>query len=248
MPRVNKYISYSTGSQSGTSILSTSCRRGLQRWVIAFLVLAVTEEKRLLSLDYTLFTLTLLPFFPSFFFFFFFFFWRKGVVWVSLAGAATSIIFVATNMCLSRQKKCLLSRQKYACRDKTFVTTKLCLSPQYLSRQIFLGYFSYFLAKKDVYACQEKYCHEKNILSRQKMILVAFPANGTCVHSMYQLLSIDPILRTCSDFTETKERCFPARSLKILFEDISLDYIFEYLKEINIFGRLQFCDPFSDLF
>ena len=79
-----------------------------------------------------------------------------------------------------------LSRQTGVCRDKhVFVTTKLCLSPQYLSRQIFLGYFSYFLAKKDVYACQEKYCHEKNILSRQKMILVAFLANGTCVHSMY---------------------------------------------------------------
>ena len=72
------------------------------------------------------------------------------------------------------------------------------------------------------------------------MVLVFIP----CI----QLLSIDPILRTCSDFTETRERCFPARSLKILFEDISLDYIFEYLKEINIFGRLQFCDPFSDLF
>ena len=62
----------------------------------------------------------------------------------SLAEVATSIIFVfvatnacfvVTQICLSRQnlfwsrpKICLLSRQKYVCREKTFVATKLCLS------------------------------------------------------------------------------------------------------------------------
>ena len=55
---------------------------------------------------------------------------------VPLAGAATSIIFVAikrfveTNMFVCRDKTRLLSRQKYACHDKTFVATKLCLSQQ----------------------------------------------------------------------------------------------------------------------
>ena len=59
----------------------------------------------------------------------------RGGGGVSLAGATTSIIFVAiksfvaTNMCLSQQKS-LLSRQKYACHDKTFVASKLCLSRQ----------------------------------------------------------------------------------------------------------------------
>ena len=46
---------------------------------------------------------------------------------LSLAGAATSIIFVATNTCC-RDETRLLSRQKYTCRDKTSVVTKLCLS------------------------------------------------------------------------------------------------------------------------
>ena len=62
---------------------------------------------------------------------------------ISLAAAATSIIFVATNICrdkhnfaatslplsqqtrLCRNKTRLLSRQKYACCDKTFVATNM---------------------------------------------------------------------------------------------------------------------------
>ena len=50
-------------------------------------------------------------------------------LFLSLAGAATSVIFIATNTCLSRQTH-LLSRQKYACHDKTFVTTNIFLSRQ----------------------------------------------------------------------------------------------------------------------
>ena len=42
---------------------------------------------------------------------------------VSLAGGATSIVFVATKVC---DKTHLLSRQKYACRNKTFVATNIC--------------------------------------------------------------------------------------------------------------------------
>ena len=62
--------------------------------------------------------------------------WREGDEWecggVSLAGAATSIIFVAKNV-LSQQAyfctKLCLSRQKYACHDKfMFVATNTCLS------------------------------------------------------------------------------------------------------------------------
>ena len=43
----------------------------------------------------------------------------------SRAGAATTIIFVAT--CLCHDKTCLLSRQKYARSDKSFVVTKRIL-------------------------------------------------------------------------------------------------------------------------
>ena len=46
------------------------------------------------------------------------------------------------------------------------------------------------------------------------------------------------------------ERYFTALSLRILFEEIhvSVVYEFEYLKEINMFGRLWFCDYFFDVF
>ena len=50
---------------------------------------------------------------------------RKGSLvfcFLSLTGAATSIMFVATNTCLSLQK--------YACRDKSFVATNIFLSRQ----------------------------------------------------------------------------------------------------------------------
>ena len=55
---------------------------------------------------------------------------HKTVAHLSLAGAATSIIFVATKV-LSRQSRVcrdktrLLSRQKYACREKCFVATNI---------------------------------------------------------------------------------------------------------------------------
>ena len=50
---------------------------------------------------------------------------------LSLAEAATSIIFVATKvLCVCRNKTRLSSRQKYASRDKRFVATNTCLSQQ----------------------------------------------------------------------------------------------------------------------
>ena len=41
----------------------------------------------------------------------------------------------------------------------------------------------------------------------------------------------------CFDLTESRERYFTARSLRMLFEDISLDCISDYLKEIDIFEK-----------
>ena len=52
-----------------------------------------------------------------------------------------------------------------------------------------------------------------------------------------QHLAIEHILRTCSDFIEMRERHFAAKSLRMLFTDISPEKIFNFLKEINIFGK-----------
>ena len=49
-------------------------------------------------------------------------------------------------------------------------------------------------------------------------------------------LTIEHILLTCSDFIEIRESHFTAKSLRVLFKDISPEKIFNFLKEINIFG------------
>ena len=115
-------------------------------------------------------------------------------LWTSLtlAGAATGIIFVATNTCFVVTKLCLsrqifvayfcrdkkrvlscqtrLSRQKYACRNKTFVVTKLCCRSKT------------FVATKFCLSWQKYFCKSKSILlTRQNwnVILAAAPASDT---------------------------------------------------------------------
>ena len=51
-------------------------------------------------------------------------------------------------------------------------------------------------------------------------------------------LTITHILLTCSDFIEIRESHFTAKSLHMLFQDISPQKIFNFLKEINIFGNI----------
>ena len=62
------------------------------------------------------------------------------------------------------------------------------------------------------------------------------------------LLSVKPIFRFCSDFIEARERYFTARSMLffvfVFFKDISFDSIFNFVKGINIFGRLYISDYF----
>ena len=48
-------------------------------------------------------------------------------------------------------------------------------------------------------------------------------------------LTIEHNLLTCSDFIETRESHFTAKSLRMLFKDISSQKIFNFLKEINVF-------------
>ena len=76
---------------------------------------------------------------------------------LSLAGGDTSIISVATKG-LSRQTR-PSSGQKYACRDKFFVATKLCLL-----RQIFVATT---VLLRQAYFCRD----ERRVLSRQKPYL-----------------------------------------------------------------------------
>ena len=109
--------------------------------------------------------------------------------YVSLVGAATSMIFVMTKVlscqhvlvaCLMRQtcvccskthdKTHVLSRQKYACRDKTFATTNISLLQQIfvmtniiLLRQV-LSRQAYFCSDKTHLLSWQKYaCHDKHV-------------------------------------------------------------------------------------
>ena len=51
-------------------------------------------------------------------------------------------------------------------------------------------------------------------------------------------LTIEHILLTCLDFIEIRESHFTAKSLCMLFKDISPEKIFYFLNEINIFGKI----------
>ena len=51
-------------------------------------------------------------------------------------------------------------------------------------------------------------------------------------------LTTEHILLTCSGFIEIRESHFTAKSLRMLFQDISPEKIFNFLKEINIFGNI----------
>ena len=50
-------------------------------------------------------------------------------------------------------------------------------------------------------------------------------------------LTIEHIVLTCSDFIEITESYFTAKSLRMLFQDILPEKNFNFLKEINIFGK-----------
>ena len=52
-----------------------------------------------------------------------------------------------------------------------------------------------------------------------------------------ELLTIEHILLTCSDLIEIRESHFTAQSLRVLFEGIPPAKIFNFLKEINLFGK-----------
>ena len=97
--------------------------------------------------------------------------WKQDSIqapFLSLVGAATSIIFVATNifvvtntcLCLSQHKTRLLLRQMYACHDKSFVTTNIFLSWQnlYCDKHMLLA-TSLFLSR------QTRVCGDKTVVA-----------------------------------------------------------------------------------
>ena len=53
-----------------------------------------------------------------------------------------------------------------------------------------------------------------------------------------EILTIEHNLLTCSDLIEIRVRHFAAQSLPASFQDVPPEKIFNFLKEINIFGIL----------
>ena len=51
-------------------------------------------------------------------------------------------------------------------------------------------------------------------------------------------LTIEHILLDCSDLIEIRESHCTAKSRRMLFQDILPEKIFNFLKEINIFGKI----------
>ena len=53
------------------------------------------------------------------------------------------------------------------------------------------------------------------------------------------LVVVGWFLLTCSDHIEITESHFAAQSLRVSFQDISPEKIFNFLKEINILGKIK---------
>ena len=85
---------------------------------------------------------------------------RNPTSFLSLAGAATSIIFVET-------KVSFLSRQKYACRDKTFGVfgaTKVLSRQSIFSRQIYCFSRQKFCRSKHTFVdTKDVFCRDKHV-------------------------------------------------------------------------------------
>ena len=93
---------------------------------------------------------------------------RRGL---SLAGAATSIIFFATKV-VCHDKTRLLSRQKYACRDKHILSRLAYFCRE---KHVFVASKIFFrtniILSRQAYFCRDKRC----ILSQQKLYLWQLP-------------------------------------------------------------------------
>ena len=53
-----------------------------------------------------------------------------------------------------------------------------------------------------------------------------------------QYITVNHILTDCIDFSEDRNRYFQVTDLKQLFQDVSVDSILSFLKDINLFNKL----------
>ena len=87
---------------------------------------------------------------------------------LSLAGAATSIIFVTTKV-VSRHT--CLSQQTYFCRNKSFVVTNICCDKHNFTATNILSLQAYFCHDKHVFVSTKHiFCHDKSMLVATKLL------------------------------------------------------------------------------
>ena len=104
--------------------------------------------------------------------------------------------------------------------------------------------YKIFPVLKECIACPRKNRKEETVMAwlhiGHSFLIHSFLLKGeeppVCIRCDKRL-TIEHILLTCSDFIEIRERHFTAKSLCMLFKDISPEKIFNFLKEINIFGK-----------
>ena len=105
-----------------------------------------------------------------------------------------------------------------------------------------INYIRYSLYEKNV--CPRTNRKEETVMARlhigHSFLTHSFLLRGEeppmCI-GCDKRLTIEHILLTCSDFIEIRESHFTAKSLRMLFKDISPEKIFIFLKEVNIFGK-----------
>ena len=118
--------------------------------------------------------------------------WRPAI---SLTGAATSIIFVATN------KTRLLSREKFACRDKS-----LLVATKYLSHQnIFVN--KMFVATKLLWR-QAYYCPDTHRVWRDKNYTCGSSRQYTATFSPWHLVSWSSLLNYSCQCSKVRPSAF----------------------------------------
>ena len=67
------------------------------------------------------------------------------------------------------------------------------------------------------------------------------------MHPCDVLLAIQHNFLFGSDFIEARKQHFTGRSLRMLFEDVSFDFIVDHLEEINFSGKVLLLDNDLDL-
>ena len=108
-----------------------------------------------------------------------------------------------------------------------------------------LKIYKIFPVLKECISCPQKNRKEETVMAQLHIghsflphsFLLKVEEPPVCI-GCDKRLTIEHILLTCSDFIEIRESHFTAKSLRMLFKDISPEKIFNFLKEINIFGNV----------